>query len=262
MDPGLRTSLWNILHIFYLNNLSDGPLRNSDANNLFHKLWVRYFQRPLDEVPRNGKLMKDFLKKWFFGCEWFEVYDFIEAIVQSENESRAQRFKDACNKVLEIDLSVYRFVDDVLAPITNDLEADEVESALTSANDLGLHGAENHIRSAVEKLAVRKNPDYRNCIKESMSAVESIARLMSGDPKATLGAALKVLKGRMGLHSALEQAFTKLFGYTSDEEGIRHGMLGAPNLEFEDAKFMLVCCSAFVNYLLVKAQKSGIKLTT
>ena len=33
-----------------------------------------------------------------------------------------------------------------------------------------------------------------------------------------------------------------------------------PNLYVEDAKFMLVSCSAFVNYTIVKAQKAGIKV--
>jgi len=33
-----------------------------------------------------------------------------------------------------------------------------------------------------------------------------------------------------------------------------------PNLDIEDAKFMLVSCSAFVNYLVVKAQKAGIAI--
>jgi len=33
-----------------------------------------------------------------------------------------------------------------------------------------------------------------------------------------------------------------------------------PTLDIEDATFMLVSCSAFVNYLVVKAQKAGIKV--
>ncbi|MGQ9708742.1 MAG: AbiJ-NTD4 domain-containing protein, partial [bacterium] len=36
--------------------------------------------------------------------------------------------------------------------------------------------------------------------------------------------------------------------------------LDEPNLSFEDAKFMLVSCSAFINYLITKAAKAGIKI--
>jgi hypothetical protein len=44
-----------------------------------------------------------------------------------------------------------------------------------------------------------------------------------------------------------------LYGYTSDSSGIRHALQDEPNLDFVDAKFMLVACSAFVNYLTDKA---------
>jgi len=51
-----------------------------------------------------------------------------------------------------------------------------------------------------------------------------------------------------------------MYGYTSDEDGIRHAMLEEPDVGFEDAKFMLVACSAFINYLKVKADKASINL--
>ena len=93
--------------------------------------------------------------------------------------------------------------------------------------------------------------NYRNSIKESISAVESIARVVSGRDKATLGDALKAIK-RGQLHPALKEGFLKLYGYTSDEQGIRHAMLDEPNLTAADARYFLVSCSSFVNYL--KAQ--------
>jgi len=62
------------------------------------------------------------------------------------------------------------------------------------------------------------------------------------------------------MHPSLKQGFEKLYGYTSDDDGIRHALLDEANLDMEDARFMLVSCSAFVNYLVVKAQKAGISL--
>ncbi len=37
-------------------------------------------------------------------------------------------------------------------------------------------------------------------------------------------------------------------------------MTEEPNVSSTDARFMLVACSAFVNYLLGKASETGIKL--
>ena len=30
------------------------------------------------------------------------------------------------------------------------------------------------------------------------------------------------------------------------------------NLEYEDAKYMLVSCTSFINYLIIKADKAGV----
>ena len=52
------------------------------------------------------------------------------------------------------------------------------------------------------------------------------------------------------VHGSMKAAFEKLYGYTSDARGIRHaGDIGGPNSTFEEAKFMLVSCCAFINYL-------------
>ncbi len=78
-------------------------------------------------------------------------------------------------------------------------------------------------------------------------------QIVTGQPGATLGQGLKHLEQNgVTLHSALREAFNKLYGYTNDAEGIRHALLEASTLTFDDAKFMLVCCSAFVNFLTAK----------
>jgi hypothetical protein len=110
------------------------------------------------------------------------------------------------------------------------------------------------------KISDRKNPDYRNSIKESISAIESVAKIISNNSKDSLGGALDKIKGKIKLHAALEKVFKQIYGYTSDSDGIRHALTEETNCDFEDAKYMLVSCSAFINYLVVKADKAGIKL--
>jgi hypothetical protein len=61
------------------------------------------------------------------------------------------------------------------------------------------------------------------------------------------------------IHKDLKEGFKKFYHYTSDSDGIRHGLMDEDRLSSEDAKFMIVSCSAFINYLIVKAQKVGIK---
>ncbi|MBQ8657607.1 MAG: hypothetical protein IJ506_00545 [Clostridia bacterium] len=67
-----------------------------------------------------------------------------------------------------------------------------------------------------------------------------------------MGEAIKKLKENgLQIHSALEKSISSLYGYTSDQGGIRHSEgLFTSNVTFEEAQFMLVCCSAIVNYLI------------
>jgi hypothetical protein len=67
-------------------------------------------------------------------------------------------------------------------------------------------------------------------------------------------------RAKINLHSALRSGFAAFYGYTSDADGIRHAMLESTTLQQEDAQYMLVSCSAFIHYLLVKCENNGIKI--
>ncbi len=100
-----------------------------------------------------------------------------------------------------------------------------------------------------------QHSDNLNCtpIKESISAVESLCKIVTNDNNATLGKALNTIEKRFELHNALKSSFSALYGYTSDSGGIRHALLeDDKEVKFEDAKFFLVSCSAFVSYLKAK----------
>lgn len=68
-----------------------------------------------------------------------------------------------------------------------------------------------------------------------------------------LSDSLRVLLKRKILHPRLKAAFEKLYSYSSEKDtGIRHGK-GVEHETFMptyyEAKFMLVSCSAFINYI-------------
>ena len=83
--------------------------------------------------------------------------------------------------------------------------------------------------------------------------MEAACRQIDGNKNATITSALAKLPQ---IHPALAKSFSAMYGYTSDADGIRHALLSEPNLSYDDAKYMLVACSAFVNYLLVKVPAS------
>ena len=127
------------------------------------------------------------------------------------------------------------------------IELSTIDEALSATERFS--GARNHLTDALGKLSQKPEPDKRNAITEAVAAVESAARVVTGEEKATLSDALKVLKAAGQVHPALEQAWLKLYGYTSDEHGLRHAMTKEPNIDFATAKYMVVSCAAFVNLL-------------
>jgi hypothetical protein len=216
----------------------------------------------LDTLDDNFADTYQRIRKLFFEWEWDEVYDFIEFISQVDCPVNSDEFRKFCNNMLERELSAYRFVDNIITEITDENELKEIENAIQSSKETKLTGVHSHLKSALTKLSDRKNPDYRNSIKESISAVESISQVISGNPKAELGQALKVVEQNIGLHGALKKGFIAIYGYTSDEGGIRHALLEESKVDFEDAIYMLVSCSAFINYLIMKSVKAGINFDT
>ena len=146
------------------------------------------------------------------------------------------------NDIFEKENVNYRIVNEIITDLVDEEEIKSIEETLNSPHDI----VRKHYSKALEKLY--KDKDYDNSIKESISSVESICQILTGNDKATLGDALKLLKDK--IHPAMKSAFEKLYGYTSDANGIRHSNgLGEGNSTFEEAKYMLISCSAFVNYL-------------
>jgi hypothetical protein len=259
MDEELRNGLWNALDISCSVRMNTyAQIKLTSLHTFFVRLWHSYFKWPLDTLPDLVREAYSIIREYFFACEWYEVYDFIEFVVANDESLSSKEFMDFCNSVMERELSAYRFVGGKITPITSEEEIQEIESALRASSPF--EAVRLHLRAALDKLSDRKAPDYRNSIKESISAVEALARLITGDEKAELGKALNIMEKKMGLHGALKRAFSALYGYTSNAEGIRHAMLEEPSLTFADAKFMLVSCSAFSNYLIAKCEEHGLKL--
>lgn len=156
---------------------------------------------------------------------------------------------EAANIVLEKEYVGYRFVNGILVPISDKNEIETIQETLLSE----YQPVYDHISKANQLLADRDHPDFENSIKESISAVEAVCEIFTGakGSDATLGKMLKKLEDNgVVIHSALKSAFNTLYGYTSDASGIRHARnIGGSSSTFEEAKFMLVACCAFINYL-------------
>jgi len=269
MDKDLRTGLWNCIcqHFWSFRKAVYNPSAEprlmgrsmkGPLSKTIESLWTRHLRLPADEMPQKWNKQLEHLKNSYLACEWYGAYDYLEFLAphaDSITGTNTEKFTQCCNRALKEGRSAFRFVGSHITPITNEVEVKEVEIALNTPYDT----VRVQILSAVEKLSQKPKPDLRNCIKESISAVETAVKLAADNPRGTLGKLLPTLKKKINLHSAQVEGFQKLYSYTSDDEsGIRHGMMDKDDLTADDARYMLVTCSAFANYLLRLAERAGI----
>lgn len=263
IDEKLENRIWNKILFNFFDEIKDSSNYydiNSYEVKVYLHIWADFFGNRIDEIPvnHNGYITYNknipFLKKWFFSCDWYEKYDLLEFLSKLDIKYFDLGFTEQCNESLKIEMSAYRIVDGHIIQITSEEEIIEIEDALTNSSKW--EPVNTHLKTAIIYFSNRENPDYRNSVKEAISAVESLCAIITGDSKATLAPALSMIEKKYKIHGALKSAFTSLYGYTSDAGGIRHKLLEDDiEVTMEDAKFMLVSCSAFINYLKVKIEK-------
>lgn len=263
VDVPLRNGLWSVLkinvwdHARASTGMYGGYYLSRDSNpelfGLCERLWFHFFKDPLDQLDHDWTKVLKQLRGFYFSCQWYELYDFVEFVANNFRRHQFREpFLEACNAVLEREVAAYRFIDGLIAPIAEREQLEEIERAL----DREKGPVHVHLRRALELLSDRTAPDYRNSIKESISAVESLVATTVGG-EGTLGQLIKKMEDRIALHPALRNAFSSLYGYTSDEGGIRHALMESEVVSFADAKFFLVVCSAFVNFVADKVAVAG-----
>lgn len=263
MDQDLRFSLWNTFKVLIIDHLISRG-QTHVFKEICKEFWVGFFKQPINWIPDSPSKTENDLKNKFLAFKWFEIYDFTEFIGGLEKKILMidfQNFRKNCNQVFEQENSGYRFIGITISPITNPIELTEIEDAIDiSGNHSSMRGANQHLLNSINKLSDKISPDYRNSIKESISAVESVAKVISGNKKDSLAGAIDKIKGRAKIHPALERGLKQIYGYTSDGGGIRHALMDENIPDYHDAKYMLVACSAFTNFLIGKASKNGFKL--
>lgn len=187
--------------------------------------------------------------------EWFKKLDLIELCIKylyATARTESNQYILHATEIFERDLQhnfkrlnfAYRIVNKEIVEITSKEEIKSIETALTTSNG----NIREHLSKALELYSKRPIADYRNSIKESISAVEAISRNITGENVLNLK---KMEEKGVVVPTVLRKAFECLYGYTNDKTtGIRHALMDDTNApQAEEALFMLVSCSAFINYL-------------
>jgi hypothetical protein len=266
----LRIGLWNTFAPWLLEHtmFGDEPKRRFQGIYSFHATnW------PVDEAYSLDHVRKR-LKKWFMDeAPWYSAYDFVQGVpdlvwhgLDNPNIARFKQdnpqgyqyamgliraYESTLNAMLARHGAPYQYRDGLLLPVTNEHELAEISLAI---EQLPFADARTHVETAAQLLSARPEPDYRNSIKESISAVESLLWDSIGHKGEKMIVLLNEFEKKYAVevHEAFKQMVVKLYGWTSDDSGVRHGISGEVTVGHTEARFALVMCSALVNFLAQK----------
>lgn len=146
-------------------------------------------------------------------CEWYEVYDIIEALCAGATEPKI--FERELNEYFRKRGIGWQLVEGEIQ--TRGEEAFEriVHSALSELEASDRSTATQEIHEALQDLSRRPDPDITGSIQHALAALECVVRDVAGDSKGTLGTLLK--NNPSLIPSPLDTAVEKLWGYASEQ---------------------------------------------
>jgi hypothetical protein len=229
----------------------DDPFLSNLWLRVAKDLHVLHFGYPIESFNSEVYIVKAAIKTRIDRAELGDLFDLLEFLLR--HDACSNELKSKLAEALVRARAAYRVVDHQIVAIGTREQAAAFERALNDAGDNGAAGARKHL---VEAGVALRNSDWAGSVRESIHAVEAIAVSLAPGTD-TLGAALKLLEKRGHLHGALKSAFERLYGYTSDEEGVRHSLVlnGEAKVDEADALFMLGACASFVSYLLARSKQ-------
>lgn len=187
-------------------------------------------------------------------CEWYRVYDIIEALAESLSERDPElheTFEREINLFFRETGVGWQLVDgavEVRGPEHFEAAVDSVASQLAeSASQV----AQREFHEALLDLSRRPEPDITGALQHAMAGLECVAREVVGDSNATLGEILKRYPER--IPKPLDVAVAKLWGFAS--ERARHVREGG-ELEKTEAELVVTVAAAAATYLLRKGEEA------
>ena len=265
LSKELRTLLWS--HTYQ--NLRTSVKRDFFDEflvNPWHKILydhhVFLLHKPADEFGSNFKTITEIIKSLFIQADFNKVLDFLEFVLR--HNSVPHGFLDIVEETLREHKCAYivMLIEDIptIIPVVLPEQTESVKRDFQVLESGPFRGARSHLRTSA--VCINKG-DLAGSVRESIHAVESIARCLDPNGSTSLKSALQALSNKgVTLHPALKQGIVKFYGYTSNQDGIRHALLEkeTSDVDEEEAIFMFGACLSFSAYLVSKARKAGLSL--
>ena len=252
----LNTKCWDIFNKYTEQKFKTSRHEyRSTYDGQFRSFIGDYLINNILNIPCNENVNFDALKKYFNNIfeqsKYNVILDVIEIIVSTIHLNNKNLY-DEFNLLFEENFVGYRFMNNIICPISNEIEKNEIESAFTTKYEK----VNIHIMKALELLSDRDNPDYHNSIKESYIAIETLGNI-NGDGHIRDNLR-KIIKSN-NISNQLYKSIDHFIDFVNTEPGVRHDNNNESHeITFDEAKFCLVIASGIINYLLKYIEENSI----
>ena len=258
-----RIAIYN--HIFDIADVSGhwAEYRDLPAPRMCRRAIAKCFDKNIREIGALRDHLLDELQFIVYESSFNKVLDLLEYMANyRDNRSndippvlitRLSRFPLDINSVFDEHGVAYMFDTSnrpyFIWPRTSMEQGISIQNALATMKHHKLSSPAKHLRDAASHL---DSGEYADSITDSIHAVESVVRNFDPENCRKLSDAVNSLKKQGVLkHPALAEGIKSLYGYTSDEEGLRHPLISEQeaNVDINDAMFMLGACASLAAYL-------------
>ena len=208
-----RVSLWNIIY----RSLAEGrllgnPYIGEQWKTILLHYHIFHLHKPADEFSSDYEAHASEIKKLFLHGAFNQVFDFLQAVLR--HPSTPHEFCDSVSSVLRYCMCAYTVIEDgpTIVPISLPEQRKSIQDAFRVLKPGLFKGARSHLRKSAECI---NNGDLAGSVRESIHAVESVARRLNADAKKSLKPALDALSQKAPLHSAFKRGIENM-GYPLD----------------------------------------------
>jgi len=222
------------------------------------------------EISSSQKQARSDTENILSTLDWEKVYDFCERLHNhlgcdvgyvwndefqiTTPKVEVQSFiSDELQRLFEEESLAFEFTSGLVQRRGRKHTVDMATKSQVVLGDPRFRGARKHYEKALHFFRNPSNPDYENCVKEAVCAVEAVGKVLFPVSKtSTLGDLAKWLATtkEVSIPKALIPTITGIYGFRNGGDGVGHGGATGGTATADVAEYVLAVCASQIIYLI------------
>lgn len=216
-------------------------------------------------IPRDRQVLAYYfrvppvIEKLINTCDWGQFYDICEVVWATLSDTKYQHYQEEftvqVNTLFQEEKLRFGFQDGKAEKVGSGFIDAEVKEARYLLKEPEFKSADELFEKAIKALNERPHPDVENCIKDAISTIESVGKIIRNDKNAKINNIIKDARQKGVIPHPLGDSIIKLYAYRGDEPAVAHGGVEPSKVTIDEAEFVLAMSAVIIIYLVKKRSK-------